>query len=136
MTAVTFRAFVDALISMTPTGITVLSAPPNALNARLPAMWPMLPGGTMIAQSYGALQGAGTQSVQLMVAVEAVAQNISSANFDATIAAMDAVAAALKALDVTTRDYFTWTMTPGTIQVGGPESQYWGFTMTVSREMP
>uniref|UniRef100_A0A6M3J9J6 Tail protein n=1 Tax=viral metagenome TaxID=1070528 RepID=A0A6M3J9J6_9ZZZZ len=131
MSTATYRSFVTAMIGLVPTGITVLSQPPATVLATMPIMWPMLPSGNTAPVTFQATEQSGLQAVDLYVAVESVAQNMPSANYDAVITAMDALETALRALNVTAPYALSWAMRGATISVAGTD--YWGFICTVTR---
>ena len=131
MSTATYRSFVTAMIGLAPTGITVLSQPPVAVVTTMPVMWPMLPSGNTAIATFQASEQSGLQAVDLYVAVEAVAQNRPSANYDAVITAMDALETALRALTVTAAYALSWAMRAATIRVA--EHDYWGLIATVTR---
>jgi hypothetical protein len=120
------------MIGLAPIGITVLSQPPVAVVTTMPVMWPMLPSGNTAAVTFQGTEQSGLQSVDLYVAVEAVAQNRPTANYDAVIAAMDALETVLRALNTTAGYALSWAMRAVTIKVA--DFDYWGLICTVTRD--
>ena len=110
--------------------VKAYSAPPTQLStAQLPAQWPRLPQGeTQIATMSG---GAGLPSftTELVVAVEAMAQNMQPANYAKALAVIDAVQAAL------TTEALSGVVDSWVLRVDGEQrgtTWYWTIVATVT----
>jgi len=115
---------------MAPTGITLLSQSPASIKTTFPVAWPMIPDGKSALVTEGLVDYSGTRQVEIMVAVQPIAQNRQAQNYDATIAAMDNLDAALKTLDATLPAYgLRWEMRGGVVTVAGVD--HWGFVCVV-----
>ena len=127
-----YETFIEALTDLTVTGITrTFTEPPNSIgSADLPAMWPGLPSGEEIPMTFQTAGGWPTLTCDLIVAVEAVAQDTQSANFSATVEIMDNLSSALRLASIG-RAALTWTITANAqVQVAGVT--YWAVIATVS----
>lgn len=132
MAITSYETFVDSLAALTVTGVTrKFTEPPNSIgSADLPAMWPGLPSGEETAMTFQTAGGWPTLTCDLIIAVEAVAQDTQSANFAATITIMDNLSSALRLASIG-RAALTWTITANAlVQVAGVT--YWAVIATVN----
>ena len=98
MPLITMRTFVDGLEALTIAGVTrqFTSGPPTAAPANLPAMFIYLPAITGVNRiTLGNQGGGGTLGTQIIILVEAVAQNLQGQNFDDAVDMADTLEAAL-----------------------------------------
>ena len=93
----TYAEYVATLTALTVTGVTKrYSAPPSQLStAQLPAMWARLPSGTVEVVAMDGGAGLPSFTCDLVIAIEAMAQNTQPANYAKGIAVIDALQAAL-----------------------------------------
>lgn len=129
----TFRALVDSLETLTPTGVIkhYISGPPAALNtADLPALWLELPRGDQRAARAGAEGGNRTISLDLVVALEPVAQSTAGANWDNAVDMLDSIATALIAYSSPFMGPMTWRSRLAILEVG--RLAYWGVVTELS----
>jgi len=127
MSITTYASFVAAIAALDIDTIQrTYTYPPEALNtADLPASWVQLPVGDEPRMTLGFEGGWPTFRVQHVVAVEAVAQDRQKENFTTTVAMMDKISDALRALgplDVC-RGGIWWGMKVAVTTVAGID--YW-----------
>ncbi len=93
----TYAEYVATLTALTVAGVTKrYSAPPAQLStAQLPAMWARLPSGTVEVVAMDGGAGLPSFTCDLVIAIEAMAQNTQPANYAKGIAVIDALQAAL-----------------------------------------
>jgi len=93
----TYAEYVATLTALTVTGVTKrYSAPPSQLStAQLPAMWARLPSGTVEVVAMDGGAGLPSFTCDLVIAIEAMAQNTQPANYAKGITIIDALQAAL-----------------------------------------
>lgn len=134
--ATTFTTFVDALEAVAVTGVNryYTAGPPQSLNSSdLPAKFVQLPRGDDATITFGSLGGWPTLTADIVIAVEAVGQNVSAANFPATVAMMDALMTAMslaEACGTFTKSVPTYTIRQTVIPVAG--NDYWAVIATVT----
>lgn len=126
----TYTAFVAALVNMSVTGQTSLSAPPESVTGKVPARWPMPPSGDAAMLVMGGDGYTRTMRVELRVAVQAVGQSTTGAEYTNTLTAMDNLEAALQTLNDTAAYQMGWTFTMTMVEVGG--MSYYGLTCLVT----
>lgn len=122
----TFTSYVTALSGLTVSGVTrKYTSPPQSINtADLPAQWPLLPSGDAAPLVFGGYGSpAGTYRCDLVIATEAVGQNVNSVNFAGVLTLMDALTTALKAMTRPVAGAFTWTIRQAIVTVAG--NDYW-----------
>jgi hypothetical protein len=129
MAITAYAAFVDGVASLTITGVKRrYDAPPDRLTtADLPASFPHIPDDAaqeapLTADGQG---GWPRMAVELVVVIEPTRQRTQAANFAATLAMMDAVAAALRgaAKGSISKGPLSWSIRGGIETVG--ETEYW-----------
>ena len=86
----TYAEYVATLTALTVTGVTKrYSAPPAQLStAQLPAMWTRLPSGTVEVVAMDGGAGLPSFTCDLVIAIEAMAQNTQPANYAKGISAV------------------------------------------------
>jgi len=101
MASTTFRTFIDNLEALEVTGVTrrFTQGPPAEASDDLPFQYVRYPRGNQSAIVFGSLGGSPEMVAELVICVEAVAQNTQPVNFDATVDMMDAVNTAIRAKD-------------------------------------
>jgi len=127
-----YRSFVDALTSLTVVGVQrKYTEPPKSISsADLPAMYPGLPSGEETAMTFQTAGGWPTLICDLIVVVEAVAQDTQSVNFAATVDIMDNLSSVLRQASIG-RAALTWTMTTNVqVQIAG--TTYWAVVATIN----
>ncbi|RLC82300.1 MAG: hypothetical protein DRJ03_19240 [Chloroflexi bacterium] len=129
----TYIEYVDGLeaIEISTVKRRFLHGPPRSLNtADLPAQWVQLPEGESEAMVLGDAAGSRWPvfSADLIIAMEAVGQDVARANFDGTVALMEAVRSALENTDLTEAP-LSWTMRQAIVTVAG--NDYWGVVCSV-----
>lgn len=108
----------------------VYHGPPASLStADLPALWCQAPKGNEAAMTFGATGGWPTLTVDVYLAIEPATQNLQAENFIAQVTMMDALASALRTLDVG-KAPIEWSISAVTIVVAG--TNYWGVLATVT----
>jgi len=133
MAAITsYSTFTTALAGLSVTGVTrKYTYPPESLGtADLPAMYVGLPSGDEPMLTFQTKGGWPEMTCDLVVAVEPVAQNTQSANYDDMITIMDNLSTALRAASIG-RGPLTWTIT-GNVQVAVAGATYWAVIATVT----
>jgi hypothetical protein len=136
MTMTSLATFVDGLEALTISGVTkkFTQGPPGAARSvQLPAQYVQFPN-PALAENGLAFGGAGYDAMlraELVVLVEAKGQNTQPVNFDATVAMVDAVTAALQgsAAHNLASGSPTWNIRVGVETVAGVE--YWAVVATV-----
>jgi len=93
----TYTEYVAILAGLDVAGVVkVYTAPPTQLStAQLPAQWARLPSGETAIASMGGQMGLPSLTCDLVIAIEAMAQNTQPANYAKGIAVIDALQAAL-----------------------------------------
>jgi len=124
---ITLRTFVDGLEALSITGVTrsYLQGPPTSgpVTADLPALFIAYPTLTGSRLTLGNQGGNGTLTAQLYILVEPVAQNMQGANYDATVAMVDALETALIAAACSIGGALSWSVRVTTFEVAG--EAYW-----------
>ena len=132
----TFTSFVDALEAVVVAGVNrrYTDGPPQSLNSSdLPAQWVQLPRGSDETITFGNLGGWQTMTADVVIAVEAVGQDVNAVNFPLTVSMMDALAAAMSAADTCalfTKSVPTYTIRQTVVEVAGVA--YWAVYATVT----
>lgn len=132
MVITSYETFIAGLTGLTVTGISrTFTEPPTSISsADLPAMYPGLPSGEETAMTFQTSGGWPTLTCDLIVAVEAVAQDTQSANFSATVEIMDNLSSALRLASIG-RSALTWMITANVqVQIAG--TTYWAVVATVN----
>ncbi len=127
----TYTEYTAMLAGLPIAGVTkAYSAPPTQLStAQLPAQWPRLPQGETTIASMGGQMGLPSFVCDLVVAVEAIGQNVQPANYAKAVAMIDAMQTALadEALDLVID---TWALRMDGEQIG--DTAYWVIVATVT----
>lgn len=130
----TYAGMVEAIASVEiATVIRRYSAPPDSLNsADMPASFPRTPSGDEGPMTYQAQGGWPTMRAELVVCYEAVAQDAGEPNFAGTVALMDAIASALRAITPGTvgRGPVSWTLRQEIVSVAG--IGYWAVIAAIT----
>lgn len=122
----TYTSYVTALSGLTVVGVTrKYTSPPQSINtADLPAQWPLLPSGDVAPLVFGGYGApSGTYRCDLVIATEAVGQNVNSVNFVGVLTLMDALTTALKSMTRPVAGVFTWSIRQAIVTVAG--NDYW-----------
>jgi len=128
--AFTYAAFVPAFLDMTVTGVvTYADEPPNQITtAELPLMFPRFPGGNNSVQAFNGGVGLTMATVELVIVIEPVRQNMQSVNFAAALALLDNLASALTT-NALTIGVDSWEMRIEQDSIG--DTGYWLLIATV-----
>jgi len=128
--ATTYAAFVNALEALSLTGVrrSYTNGPPASVNV-LPASWVQFPSGEEPLMAKGI--NWPLMRAELVVAYEAVAQGRQPDNFDGTVAMMDVVVAAIRAMTLGRRQP-TYDIRVGIVSMG--DVDYWAVIATVESE--
>lgn len=128
--ATTYVAFVNALEALSLTGVkrSYTHGPPASINV-LPASWVQFPSGEepMVARGVNW----PLMRAELVVAYEAVVQGRQPDNFDGSVAMMDTIVAAIRAMSLGRRQP-TFAIRVGIVSVG--DNDYWAVITTVESE--
>lgn len=132
----TFANFVDALEAVRVDEVTRYfeDGPPQSLNEEgLPAKWVQLPRGSDATISFNSLGGWPELVADVVIAVNAVAQDVNRVNFPATVRMMDNLMSAFTSAE--TCNTFskvtpTFTIRQTIVQVSGVD--YWAVIATVT----
>lgn len=133
MTAITtYKAFTTAIAALSVAGVRrKFTEPPTSIgSADLPAMWPGLPRGDERAMTFTAEGGWSSIICDLVIAVEAVAQDTQSANYTSTMTIIDALSTALRATSVIGRAKLAWSI-QANVQVAVAGIPYWAVIATI-----
>lgn len=125
----TIAAFAAAVAGLTVTGVTrKYDHRPAAIND-LPAQYVELPAGGYDQGAASSTNYDGkTRTLELVIALKAINQDNVEPNFDATVAMMDAVEAAIDAADL--MPIINYDLTSGGRDVGG--IGYWTVTARIT----
>jgi hypothetical protein len=131
MAITTYTAYVAALATATVTGVTrQFTAPPAKLDtADLPASWPMLPSGTEGKMTFCSQGGWPQMTVDMIYALEPVGQSTGAANFTGTLALLDNLDTALRALRVG-KSALTWNTSLQIVQIGN--TAFWAVVANIT----
>jgi hypothetical protein len=130
----TYRAWIDFLETLAPAGVVKFSTsgPPTSLStADLPAQWLELPNGESRQLVFGAEGGDRTLHVDMIVALEPVAQNTQAVNFDACVTMLDSIEAVLIAAGPTSplAGSMTWRSRQAIVNVA--KTDYWSIVTSI-----
>lgn len=131
MTPTTFVEFVNNLEALAVAGVTrrYPSGPPGSLKAAdLPASWVQFPFGSEGNTVFGEIGGNPVLQADLVIATEAYGLSRYPENFDLTVAMMDNVAVAVRAMGGTSRCWpakglVSWATRLGMVTLSG--NNYW-----------
>ena len=130
MAFTTYSAFVTALAGLTVTGVTrSYTEPPTQIStAGVPAMFPRIPAGAGEVEVLSGGSEISRATAELVVAIEPVAQNMTSINFAAAVTMMDSLETAFRAAIVSV-GIDAWTLQVSTVDIG--VTPYWAVVATV-----
>ena len=128
--ATAYADFVTDLAGLSISGVTrQFTYPPTSLDtADLPSSWVQLPRGDSNPLTFQANGGWPTLRADLVVAVEAVAQEQQAQNFSDVLTMMDAVMTALRSADIC-KGPLSWTIRQDVVEVAG--THYWAVVAEV-----
>lgn len=126
-----YATFTSGLAALSVTGVKrKFTEPPASIGTGdLPAQWPGLPSGDEPQMTFGGGGGWPVLRADLVIAIEPVGQNTQSANYAATVAAMDNLSAALRSASIG-RSNLVWSITSN-VQVVVSDVTYWAVIATV-----
>lgn len=128
--ALTYASLTSALSSLTISGVTVVTHPPQRIpSGNLPLAYPRLPSGEQAAASFGGDSSLDVLTCDFVVLTETVAQNLQITNYADCITYMDRLNAALKSAMAANNVIDGWTARMDIEEIG--ETAYWAVIATV-----
>ena len=127
----TYTEYAAMLSGLTIAGVTkAYSAPPTQLStAQLPAMWPRLPSGERTIATMTGAAGLPSLTCDLVLAVEAIGQNVQPANYAKCLTLIDALQTALTA-EALGGVVDSWNLRMDAEQIG--DTGYWVLVASVT----
>ena len=127
----TFTAFVTALANLSVTGVNRKYEYVPASLSDMPCQWPQIPTGENPLITFEGSGGWPVMRAELVVVVEAVAQNTQPGNFAATLAMMDNLSTALRGVAAGTLAKSKPTFAIRMAIVTVAQTDYWAAIATV-----
>ena len=128
--ALTFASFATALGTLTVTGVTALTSPPQRIpSGNLPIGYPRLPTGENRMATFTGIPDLDQLTCEYVVLVEAAGLSSLSANYTDSITIIDRVQAALKAEMAANLVIDSWAIRMDIELIG--DTPYWAIVVTV-----